>query len=45
MFRAIEVWPTWQEPFRTDGETSGTSDASHSTLVVTLDDPEKPDLG
>jgi len=45
MFRAIEVWPSGQARYRTEGETSGTSDAYHSALTIAFDDPEKSDLG
>ena len=41
-FRAIEVWPAGQEPDRLSSETSGVTDAYHSTLSLTADEPEKP---
>lgn len=40
-FRAVEVWPEGQEPFRDDVDTSG-SDAFRSSLTLTFDDPDTP---
>ncbi|GAA3827000.1 hypothetical protein [Nocardioides panacisoli] len=41
-FRAVEVWPAEQEPFRGATETHGPSAAYHSTLTLTMDDPADP---
>jgi cold shock protein len=43
-FRAIEVWPAGQEPHRTESEGSGAPSAYHSTLTITSDHPETPEL-
>lgn len=37
-FRAVEVWPSDQEPVRTE-PVVGPSDAYRSTLILTFDDP------
>ena len=42
-FRAIEVWPAGQDPYRTEAETTGPSAAYRSSLTLTFDDPVRPD--
>ena len=42
-FRAIEVWPAGQEPYRTENEISDASDAYRSKLTITFDEPKKTD--
>jgi cold shock protein len=44
-FRAIEVWPTGREPYRSTPETPAASDAFRSGLTVTFDQPEQPGRG
>lgn len=41
-FRANELWPAGQEPYRTEPET-GSSEAYSSTVTITSDDPETPE--
>jgi cold shock protein len=42
-FRATEVWPAGQEPYRaTEGERSGASGAYRSILTFTADNPDEP---
>ena len=41
-FRAVEVWPTGQEPHRTEADTTGASGAHESTRTITFDHPETP---
>ena len=41
-FRATEVWPAGQEPWRAEGETSEETSAFRSTLTITFDDPAEP---
>lgn len=43
-FRAIEVWPADQEPFR-EGETPDVSDAYRSALTITMDDSDEAESG
>ena len=43
-FRATEVWPADQEPYRAEGESSGASSAYRSTLNITFDDPDENEL-
>ena len=44
-FRATEVWPAGQEPHRvSETERSGASSAHRSTLSITLNDRDEPDL-
>lgn len=43
-FRATEVWPAGQEPFRGEGETPRASGAFRSTLTITFDDQDEPGL-
>ncbi|HEV2796089.1 MAG TPA: hypothetical protein VGV65_00580 [Nocardioides sp.] len=43
-FRATEVWPADQQPHRAQGGTTGASDAYRSTLTITYDDPDRPDI-
>ncbi len=40
-FRAVEVWPTNQNPVRDHHAISGPSAAYHSTLTIRLDDDDE----
>jgi len=42
-FRAVEVWPADQEPYRTETEAQDPPDAYRSTLRITHGDPKDPD--
>lgn len=42
-FRAIEVWPAGQDPYRTESEPTGASAAYESSLTITFDDVDAPD--
>jgi cold shock protein len=40
-FRAVEVWPADQTPYRAETEPVDGSQAYHSTLTITGDGPEQ----
>jgi CspA family cold shock protein len=42
-FRAVEVWPAEQEPYRTEAAVEGPSPAYGSTLTVTWREPKDSD--
>ncbi len=35
LFRAVEVWPSDEEPFRTDGGTAGETGGYRSAIAIT----------